>query len=161
MSTSASPPEPIALHLDSFGRLVLERPGTEPVTGVVPVRCFPFTSPTERISLCDESGREVHFVADLADLPEGTRDLLQQELARREFIPTILRIHSITPDSEPTSWNVDTERGPARFLLASEDHVRRLPEHGVLVSASDGVRFRVVDTRRLDARSRKLLRRYL
>lgn len=149
------------LCLDGFGRLVLQRPGADPVAGIVPVRCFPFTAPNERISLCDEQGREVHCIPDLAKTGDQTRELIQCELARREFVPCILKINGITPDSEPTSWDVETDRGHTRFLLTSEDHVRRIQDRGVLITASDGVRFLVADRHQLDGQSRKLLRRYL
>lgn len=151
----------IALHLDAFGRLVLALPGGDLVAGVVPVRCFPFSAPFERVSLCDEHGHEVHCIEDLSALPPEVRNLLERELARREFVPVILEVLDISPATEPSSWRVRTDRGDTRFVLASEDHVRRLGPHGVLIADSEGVRFRVLDTRTLDPRSRKLLKRYL
>ena len=149
------------LHVDAFGRLVLTLPGQAPVTGVVPVRSFPLTAPTERVSLCDEQGHEVCCVQDLSELPGDVRTLLESDLARREFLPVILRILSIAPATEPSMWEVVTDRGRTRFTLVSEDHIRRLGPHGALISDADGVRYRVMDSRALDAPSRKLLKQYL
>ncbi len=151
----------IALHVDAFGRLVLQMPGAAPVVDVAPVRCFPFTSPSERVSLCDEQGHEVACIADLADLRPDVRALIEQELARREFIPIIVRILDISQGSEPTTWRVLTDRGESRFVLTSEDHVRRLGTRGVLITDADGVRYRVPDSGSLDAHGSNLLKRYL
>ena len=149
----------ISLRRDGFARLVLTLPHGRELT-VVPVRCFPFTAPTERISLCDEHGREVHCIAALTELPSDMRGLLEDELVRREFIPTIRRIRSIVPSAEPTTWTVETDRGPTMFQLTSEDHVRRLGQ-GALIADAHGVRYRVLDMAQLDPHSRTLLGRYL
>lgn len=151
----------LALHVDAFGRMVMTLPGAAPVVNVVPVRCFPFTSPAERVSLCDPQGRELACIADLADLRPDVRSLLEQELSRREFVPIIRRILGISQGSEPTAWHVETDRGEVRFVLTSEDHVRRLGLNGVLISDAEGVRYRVLDTRDLDPKGKKLLKRYL
>jgi len=153
--------ERATLALDAFGRLVLDMPGSGPLVGVVPVRCFPFSAPTQRITLCDPHGAEVACIEDLSRLPTPLRLLVEDELARREFLPVITRILEVSPGGEPSAWHVVTDRGRTRFVLASEDHVRRLGAEGLLITASDGVRFRVVDHKALDARSRKVLSRYL
>jgi len=151
----------IQLQLDAFGRLVLTLPDGLVVVGVTPVRGFPFTSSTEHISLCDETGREVVCIGDLEELPAPTKELLEQELARREFVPIIRRIVDIQPAAEPSIWQVETDRGIAQFKLTSEDHVRRLGAHGALIADAHGVRYRVLDAARLDAHSRRMLNRYL
>ncbi len=149
------------LDLDAFGRLVLTLPEGLVVVGVTPVRCFPFTAPQERVSLCDEAGREVHCIEDMDELAVPTRELLEQELARREFIPVIRRLIDIQPASEPTTWQVETDRGLTEFKLTSEDHVRRLGAHGALIADAQGVRYRILDIARLDAHGRRLMARYL
>ena len=149
------------VHLDPLGRLVLTPPGGAPVAGVTPVRCFPFSAPSERISFLDAEGRELFCLESLDRLLPEERALVERELARREFIPVVRRIRSISPGAEPTIWQVETDRGEARFTLPSEDNVRRLGEHGALVADAHGVRYRVPDLRRLDAHSPRLLARYI
>lgn len=160
---SQDPTPEFRLERDPFGRLRLLRPGGEGVENVFPVRCFPFTAPDERISICDDRGHEVLFVEHLDAIPAETAAFLRQELHRREFIPIIHRIRSISEGPEPTTWHVETDRGETRFLLTSDDHIRRLGAEGegALIADSNGVRYRVLDSRRLDARSRRLLGRYL
>jgi hypothetical protein len=151
----------IQLDYDPFGRLVVSLPGGERVVGVVPVRCFPFSAPAEHISLCDEHGREVYCLAHLDALPAETRARLEQDLSRRELLPLIQRIRSVSPGAEPTTWHVDTDRGETCFTLPSEDNIRRLATHGALIADSHGVRYRILDSRRLDPHSRKILSQYL
>jgi hypothetical protein len=129
--------------------------------GVVPVRGFPFSAPTEWISFCDEHGHEVFCLPDVSQLDSETRAVLEGELARREFIPVIRQIHSVSAGAEPTDWHVTTDRGETRFSLASEDNIRRMGPAAALVTDSHGIRYLIDDLASLDARSRRTLRRYM
>jgi hypothetical protein len=151
----------IALAYDPFGRLMLTTSTGETHAGVVPVRGFPFSAPTTCISFCDEGGHEVYFLPDIAQLEGPARDLLEADLARREFIPMVRSIHSVSAGAEPTKWHVLTDRGETQFTLNNEDNIRRMGPHGALITASHGIRFRIEDTRALDPHSRRILRRYL
>lgn len=158
------PPEgvkPPGLSQDARGRLRLTLPSGEIFEDVVPVRCFPFSEADGWISFCDERGREVFCLADPGVLQPKARALLDAELARREFVPVIRRIHSVSAGAEPTTWHVETDRGETRFLLPSEDNLRRLGPSGAVITDTHGVRYRVADLKALDAHSRKLLQRYL
>jgi hypothetical protein len=157
----AAQAETLSLAYDPFGRLVLSLPSGEQYCGVVPVRGFPFSAPGTCISFCDEQGHEVFFLTDLAQLSPATRQLLEADLARREFIPVIRSIDSVSAGAEPTEWHVLTDRGETRFVLNNEDSIRRMGSHGALITDSHGIRFRIEDTRALDAISRRVLRRYL
>jgi hypothetical protein len=151
----------LGLAYDAFGRLVLTTPAGEQFTGVTPTRGFPFSAPGECISFCDDNGRELFFLPDLALLAPPVRELLEVDLARREFIPVIRAIYSVSAGAEPTDWHVETDRGPTRFVLTSEDSIRRMGPFGALITDSFGVRFRIDDSRNLDPASRRILRRYL
>jgi hypothetical protein len=151
----------VTLAYDPFGRLVLTTLSGETHTGVIPVRGFPFSSPSTCISFCDESSREVFFLSDLEQLDRAGRELLEGDLARREFIPVIREIYSVSAGAEPTDWHVLTDRGEAQFVLNNEDSIRRMGPHGALITDSHGIRFRIENTRALDPHSRRLLRRYL
>src|SRR5262249_25388139 len=104
----------LALHHDAFGRLALTDALGRQHLGVMPVRAFPFTSPTEGISLLDGAGREVLWINRLEDLPEEVQKTVAGELERRAFVPVIRRIHSVAPRVEPSEWDVQTDRGRTR-----------------------------------------------
>jgi hypothetical protein len=152
---------PIRLHHDAFGRLVVTLANGEIHTGVVPVRAFPFSAPDQWISLCDENGHEVFCLNDVAELAPKTRDQLAAELARREFIPRILRILNVVVGGVASQWFVESDRGNTSFELPSEDHIRRMGSDGALLIDSHGIRYRITSVPQMDAHSRRILRRYL
>ncbi|MGE0609142.1 MAG: DUF1854 domain-containing protein [Pirellulales bacterium] len=149
------------LSHDSFGRLVLAAADGQTHVGVEPVRCFPLSDREHYIALCDSHGRELALIADVADLPPATREFLLQDLARREFSPRISRITSRVTAADWSEWQVETDRGPTRLRIKSEDDVRRLDADRVLVIDAQGIRYLVENTRQLDGASRAILDHYL
>jgi hypothetical protein len=128
---------------------------------VVVVRAFPVSDPRRAISICNSRGREIAYVESLDALPLENRQLLETELARREFMPTIQRILNDPPHTEPTQWQVLTDRGTTTFRLERDSDVRRYGEHRLLVVDSNGMHYQVPDLRQLDAHSRRVLDRVL
>jgi Domain of unknown function (DUF1854) len=149
------------LQRNTFGKLVFT--GTDGVAhiGVVPVRAFPITAPDEGLSIVSPDGHELAWVDRLSALPAPMRALLDEELAVREFAPTISAIKEVSTFSTPSTWTVDTDHGPTDFVLKTEDDIRRL-EHGrLMITAGHGVSFMVQDRFALDKHSRRLLERFL
>src|SRR5687768_9991781 len=129
------------LSLDPWGKLVLiDSEGMRHV-GVTPIRAFPTTDAGRWISILDARGRELVLVEDPQTLAPAMRELLERELTQREFIPEIQRILYVSSIMEPCDWEVITDRGPTRFVLKSEDDVRRLGPHSGLVIDAQGVRY--------------------
>lgn len=153
--------EAFRLERDPSGELVLVDADNRRHENVEPIRAFPISDPEHWISLCDSQGREVVQIHDLNALPTDQRELLLSELTRREFVPIIRRIDSISSLAEPCEWHVQTDRGPTRFVLNSDEHVRRLGPEKALILDSHGLRYLVPDANQLDSHSRKLLTRYL
>lgn len=153
-------PTKIQLEHDAFGRLVLIDGSGRRFSGLNPVRCYPFSEPRKWISLCDDHGHEVVCIASLDLMQEHSRKVLEHEISQREFIPVIKRIDSIRPENEPSTWEVETDRGATRFVLHTEDHIRRMGA-GALIMDVNGIRFHIPRLDTLDQHSRKLLRRYL
>jgi hypothetical protein len=160
-STNGHALAPFALHHDSWGRLVLTEPGGRQHVGVEPVRAFPVSDPTHGIALCDAAGLEVAWIESLDALPPPVRQVLEEALALREFVPVLRRVVGISAPAEPSEWEVETDRGPTRFVLNGEDDVRRLAGHRALITDARGIRYLIPDLRALDSVSRRLLERYL
>ncbi|MHC5539015.1 cyanophycin metabolism-associated DUF1854 family protein [Singulisphaera rosea] len=157
--TGASPP--FGLTHDNWGRLVLIDADGRRHVGVEPVRSFPISDPGRWISLCDSHGREILCVESLERLSPGVRQILEDELAHREFVPVITRIVRVSGETSPSEWVVETDRGPTTFTLENEDDIRRLEGRSVLITDAQKLRYRVPDTGELDHASRRLLERYL
>jgi hypothetical protein len=152
---------PFGLSRDAWGRLVLINADGIRHVGVEPVRAFPLSDPGRWISLCDGHGREIFAVQSLAELDPAIRRVLEEELAQREFVPVIRKIVRVSGETSPCDWDVETDRGATRFTLDTEDDVRRLGPHRVLITDARKLRYQVPDTRALDAASRRILDRYL
>jgi hypothetical protein len=159
-ATAMPAPASFSLVQDSWGKLVLTDAAGSRME-VVPVRGFPFSAPRQGILLCGAEGQEVHWIANLDDLPPEVGRVVEAELAQREFVPIILRVRQVTPRVEPSEWDVDTDRGQTRFVLNSPDDIRRLDERRAMVIDAHGIRYLILDLAVLDPGSRRILERYL
>lgn len=149
-----------SLRHDAWGHLVLiDAQGLRHV-GVEPVRAFPISDPGRGISLCDAEGHEVAWVEDVSDLPPELRQVLEDELAQRAFIPVLRRIVRASSESPPSDWEVQTDRGPTRLTLHSDEDIRRLGPHCALIIDAQGLRHLIPDLRALDAASRRILEHF-
>jgi len=150
------------LHRDPRGQLVLTDADGHQQVGVEPARAFPISGPDRNISICDAEGHEIMCIETPNVLPNDVRAILEEELARREFVPVVLQIEKVFADTDPSEWNIVTDRGPTTFLMNdSDDDVRRLGPFSAILVDTHGIRYLIPDTRELDTASRRILDRYL
>lgn len=150
----------IILERNSFGHLVHVAPDGSRQQ-VNPVRSFPIAAPEEGIGLVNGDGEEVAWIERIADLPTASREVLQADLASREFMPVIERIKSVSSYATPSTWEIDTDRGPTTLVLKGEEDIRRLVRPALLIADSRGIHFLIRDRYGLDAQSKKFLDRFL
>lgn len=149
------------LEMNAFAQLVaIDAKGVRH-DGVSPVRAFPLTSPRGNISLVGTDGHEVAWIASLDDMDASQRAILDEVMSSRDFVPAISRIVSVSTFSTPSTWEVETDRGPTSFVLKGEDDIRRLQDGSLLIGASHGVQFAIANRTALDRASKKLLERFL
>ena len=165
MSLHSQTPTNVAFQLarNPHGRLTLRlaSDGVEHV-GVLPVRSFPITAPDEGLSLFGTDGHEIVWIDRMDQLAADQRQLIEEELAEREFVPTIQKLVKVSTFATPSTWTVETDRGPFDLVLKAEEDIRKLEGRThLLITASDGLQFRVRDSGALDKQSRKLLSRFL
>jgi hypothetical protein len=122
----------LRVERNAHGRLVLILADGTRHESVVPVRAFPIAAPLEGLSLVSVDGKEALWVDHMDHLPAQARTLIEEDLAVREFVPVIQRIHKVS--------------GFSTHLL---------------ITSQDGVQFSVPDSTALDRTSRKLLERFL
>jgi hypothetical protein len=120
------------------------------------LRAFPLTAPGGPVAIVTAEGAELVWIDSLAATPSPLRELLEDELAAREFLPLIDRIDSVS-DGDPSEWTVVTDRGPRRFTLAGPDDIERLPDGSAFIVDTAGVRYRIPKLATLDPQSRRLL----
>lgn len=160
-STGKMPAPDLHLTRSAFGRLVLITPEGRSHEGVVPMRAFPISAPGDSIALMGSDGHELAWIERLSDLRAETRGLLEEELASRDFVPEILRLHRVSSFATPSTWEVETDRGETVFVLKGEEDIRRLGRSGLLIADRHGIQFLVRDLGALDHASRRLLDRFL
>ena len=149
------------LRRDSFGKLVITLENGEEHVGVIPVRAFPIQAPTRGISLVRDGGKEVAWIDDLTEMPEQVRNLVQEEIEGREFIPEILHIKDVSSFATPCTWYVKTDRGDTEFVLKVDEDIRRIGEASLLIADNHGINFLVRDMFHIDKHSRRILDRFL
>ena len=149
------------LSRNAFGKLVYTDEAGVDHIGVTPVRAFPIAAPNEGLSIVSVDGHELSWVDRLTDLAADARQLIEEELAVREFSPSISRIAKVSTFSTPSTWTVETDRGRAELVLKSEDDIRRLGHGRLLISTAQGLQFGIARASELDRHSRKLLERFL
>jgi hypothetical protein len=149
------------LSRDSFGRLVLTDDEGQVHVGVAPVRAFPIQAPDKGISMVLGDGKEVGWIDDIAGLPLTIRELVQDELEGREFMPEILSVKSVSSFATPCTWYVQTDRGDTEFTLKGEEDIRRIGATSLLVADNHGINFLVRDMYTIDKNTRRILDRFL
>lgn len=149
------------LDRNAQGDLVLQlRDGTRHVA-VRPVRGFPITQPDYGVSLVDRDAREIVWIENLSDCDPAISALVRDELAMRDFLPVIQRIHTISHSREPSEWDVETDHGRVQFVLNVMEDVRRLDTQRAMVTDANNVQYLVTNMGRLDTKTRRFLERYL
>ncbi len=151
----------LKLERDGYGQLVLTDAGGNIHHGVTPVRAFPLLAPDEGVALMSSDGHELAWLPTLSVLDGAARALVLEELGRREFMPAIASIVAVSSFSTPCEWQVETDRGPTRFTLRSEDDIRRIGMRRLLIADSHGIHYEVADLKALDRQSRRILDRFL
>lgn len=162
MSTDTRAIGDFTINRDAWGQLVLRWADGRQLVGVEAARAFPISAPEEYVSICDAEGHEVICIEDPNGLQPAVLEILEEELARREFVPVVVRIENVFADTDPSQWQIVTNRGPVTFLMEDSDNdVRRLGPNRILLVDTHGIRYLIPDTRRLDSVSRRILDRYL
>jgi hypothetical protein len=125
------------------------------------VRAFPISHPHEAIAIVDRDGRELVWLDKLDLVNLDNQKLIEEELASREFMPVLTRINQVSTFATPSTWQVETNRGPTEFILRGEENIRRVNKTMYLISDTHGVQYLIQDIQVLDKHTRRLLDRFL
>ncbi len=123
-------------------------------------RGFPFSAPRGGLAVLSAAGNELVWIESLDALDPPLQSLIDSVLAAREFMPLIEQVVSVS-EGRPAEWSVVTDRGPNRFIVAHPDDVSRQPDGGVILTDTDGIRYRIPVASARDPRNRRLLDRAL
>ena len=159
-------PEVAKIHLGNRGALHVTVRDERIYGGVYAVFLFPVRYPNQFISLRHHTSKgedvEVGIVRDLKDWPEKDRALVQQSLRRHYFIHTITRIEHIGWKFGFVSFEVDTDKGAASFLMRwQHDRAVDYGRHGKILLDVDDNRYLIPDVKALSDHERNEFVRYI
>ena len=122
------------------------------------VRAFPLSVLTDYVGLLDAvSGREIGMIRSLHDLDCQARQLVEQELEKRYFIPKVARITEANKEFGTVYWGVDTDRGSRKFVMRGiRDSIHEIEAGRYFITDVDGNRFEIPQIGDLDSRSQAL-----
>ena len=149
------------LNRNRWGQLIMTDENGTVYEDISVVPLFPITEPRKWISIISADGNEIASIEDLEAYSPEIQEHLKNELTYRDFVPRITKVLNVSGTTEPCEWHVQTNHGPTRFVLKSEDDIRRLSVHEVLIVDANGGRYRVDDTRQLDTRSLRFIEWYV
>lgn len=150
-----------SLSFNAMGQLAVRLADDTLHEGAVAVRAFPIAQPDHSISILSAEGKELVWIEDLASVSISNREVIERALQMREFMPEILRLDGVNSFSTPSTWRVQTNRGPTEFVLKGEEDIKRLSTNTLIVADAHGVQFLIRNLPALDRHTRKLLDRFL
>lgn len=143
------------------GKLALYKGDVLVADQVMPVLAFPFSAPEESISIVDAYSRELAWLDRLDELDIDSQARVKEYLSVREYRPMVLRITSVSTYATPSVWTMETDKGPCKFELPSDESIRRLGGNRLVLTHANGMQFIIEDLFALDARSRQILARFM
>jgi len=157
---STPQPQTIEFSKDSQGRLVLVDQDGVRHENVHPAKLFPLTEKDHWISIQSEGAREILCIEDPQSLPEPSRTLLLEALARRDFVPIILVIHRIVRLANGHEWHVTTDRGDTSFEVETDESIQPLGNGRLVVVDRGNTRYLIPNAAKLDRISKRKLEHY-
>ena len=156
-----STPQPhIEFGKDEKGRLVLVDPAGVRHVNVHPAKLFPLTDKDFWISIQSEGAREILCIEDPQTLPEPSRTILLEALARRDFVPIIQVIHRIVRLADGHEWHVTTDRGDTSFEVETDESIQNLGHGRLVIVDRRNTRYLIPNVASLDRISRRKLEHY-
>ena len=137
---------PIRLSRDEFARLVLIDPEGVRHVGVIGRPRLPDLGPG-RWAWRSATAKGAKFTGSTTSPRCRPRPASRSTTSwrRSQFLPTILRILRISGDATPCEFEVETDRGPTRFTLDSDEQIRSIGPDRFILTDARGVRYHVPD----------------
>lgn len=129
---------------------------------VVVRRLMPLSKPDSYISLAADEDTEIGILVNPSELAPESLKILQEELDKRYFTPTIRKIYRVKEQFGIHEWEVETERGRVTFSVRGlNQNIKQVPPARLFVTDVRGNRYDIPDYRELDAESYLHIQRHL
>ena len=129
---------------------------------VVIRRLMPLSNPDSYISLAADEDTEIGILVNPSELTQESQKILQEELDKRYFTPTIQKVYRVKEQFGIHEWEVKTERGRVKFSVRGlNQNIKQVPPARLFVTDVRGNRYDIPDYRKLDAQSYQQIQRHL
>jgi hypothetical protein len=131
-------------------------------TKVAVARAFPLSDPDHYLGFLDGAGKDIGLLQDPTLLDPASRQIVDEELDRRYFVPVIERVHSVKEEFGTIYWKVETDRGEKEIIVRNlRDNIQELSASRVIITDIDGNRFEFADLLKMDAKTQGFILRNL
>ena len=124
----------------------LEKADGEVIEELEPKRLFPFSNPTEYITLVTEDRKEVAVIRVLSELSEDSRRAIEECFSEIYMIPMITKVQSVVAKFGMLNFAMETDRGPIKFRVRNpHSDIKKLDDGRMLFRDSDDNRYEIPD----------------
>ena len=132
--------------------------GGETVEDLEPRRLFPVSGRMKYISLLDAEGKEHAIIRDVETLDPDSKEVILECLREYYLIPKITGLLERTEKYGVLKWTVQTDRGVQQLRIRNRNaDIKQLYDGRILVRDSNDNRYEIIDYRKLDRDSLRLL----
>jgi hypothetical protein len=125
-------------------------------------RAFPLSDPDHYLGFLDGDGKDIGLLYDPGQLDPESRQIVEEELEKRYFVPIVERVLTIKEEFGTIYWTVETDRGQKELIVRNlRDNLQELSASRVIVTDVDGNRFEFPDVSKLDGKSQSVILRNL
>ena len=125
-------------------------------------RAFPFEDKFRYISVNDKDGKEIALIKSLDDIKEDQRKYITDELDRKYYSPTIIKIISMKERFGFSYWKVLTDTGERTFTIQDTyRNIHKINISHIFLTDVDGNRYDIPDIEALDRKSYKKIELYM
>jgi len=129
---------------------------------VAVARAFPLSDPDHYLGFLDGDGKDIGLLHDPGQLDPESRQIVEEELEKRYFVPIVERVLTIKEEFGTIYWTVETDRGQKEIIVRNlRDNLQELSASRVIITDVDGNRFEFADVSKLDGKSQGVILRNL
>lgn len=130
----------------------------EKLTNLEVHRLFPKSGGNHYLVLLDEDGEQRAIIRDAEQLMPESKEVVIRALKEYYTMPRITKIQKMTEKFLIWMWTVETDRGVITFEIRNHmASIKPLYDGRVLIKDANDNRYEVLDYRKLDMKSRKML----
>jgi hypothetical protein len=155
--------EPKKLQFFKHGatlRLTIQEDRSFAKVGIV--RAFPLSDRNRFFSVRDAGDNEIGVIVNPTELSAENQNVIDEDLQRRYFIPSVKRIVSAKERFGTVDWIIESDRGLCQFTTQNlRENVQRPAAGRIILNDVDGNRYDIRNVDELSGESQELLFRHL